>query len=98
MPVGKPAAPVNPCAAPTELGRNQGAVVSINRALLTELSLLDRREDVTVLMRDLKSFEERQVFIPEAFASMVLYLIPNVVNHSSQLGVRVGEGAKTFLP
>ena len=54
---------------------------SVSAPLLPELFLIHRPEDVTLIVRHVILLEERQVFLPKGFARMVLYLVPDVVNH-----------------
>jgi hypothetical protein len=57
-----------------------------------------RLKQITFIIGYVEFFKELEVFIAEALLGMMLFLVPDVLNHVSQLRVRIRERAKTFLP
>jgi len=58
-------------------------------ALLPELLLIQRLEDVAFIVRYLECLEKRQVLLPEGLAGVVVCVVVDVLDHPAQLGVRV---------
>src|SRR5207249_4600568 len=98
-------------AAPNGAWRAHGGGRYYNMALLAELApaplcagllnrllLVQRFEDVTLVVLYLELLEKLEIFLPERFALMVLFLIPNVFNDAFQLRVAIRKCAETLLP
>ncbi len=68
------------------------------RRFFERLILLQRLEDIALVMLYLKLLEKLKIFLAERFARMVFYLIPDVADHAGQLRVAIRKCSETLLP
>src|SRR6266446_9516317 len=60
--------------------------------------LFDGLEDVSLVVRDLEFIEQGLVFVAEALAGLVLFLVLDIADDRAELGVRIRKRAKALLP
>lgn len=67
-------------------------------AACRSLGLLDRLKDIALIVRNMMSFQKRNVFLLKRLSAMMRLLIENVVGNTIEMRMGDGKGALTFLP